>query len=81
MPFVVNQGVRIHYESIGNGPTLVMHHGTLGSGTDFIDCGYVDALKADHQVTFSIREVTAKATSRTIPGLVCSPTTSTPCAH
>jgi pimeloyl-ACP methyl ester carboxylesterase len=50
MPFVVNQGVRIHYENIGNGPPLVMHHGTLGSGTDFIDCGYVDALKADHQV-------------------------------
>jgi hypothetical protein len=38
MPFVVNQGIRIHYESIGNGPTLVMHHGTLGSGKDFIDC-------------------------------------------
>ena len=50
MQFVINQGVRIHYESIGNGPALVMHHGPLGSGTDFIDCGYVDALKADHQV-------------------------------
>jgi hypothetical protein len=50
MPFVVNQGVRIHCESIGNDPTLVLHHGTLGSGTDFIDCGYMDALKADHQV-------------------------------
>jgi pimeloyl-ACP methyl ester carboxylesterase len=50
MPFVINQGVRIHYESIGNGPALVMHHGTFGSGADWIDLGYVDALKADHQV-------------------------------
>jgi pimeloyl-ACP methyl ester carboxylesterase len=50
MPFVVNQGVRIHYETIGNGPVLVMHHGTSGSGADWIDRGYVDALKADHQV-------------------------------
>ena len=50
MPFVTNQGVRIHYETIGNGPILVLHHGTFGSGADFIDLGYVDALKADHQV-------------------------------
>jgi pimeloyl-ACP methyl ester carboxylesterase len=50
MPFVTNQGVRIHYETIGNGPVLVMHHGTTGSGADWIDRGYVDALKADHQV-------------------------------
>ena len=28
MPFVTNQGVRIHYETIGNGPALVMLHGT-----------------------------------------------------
>jgi pimeloyl-ACP methyl ester carboxylesterase len=50
MPFVTNQGVRIHYETIGNGPVLVMHHGTFGSGATWIDLGYVDALKADHQV-------------------------------
>jgi pimeloyl-ACP methyl ester carboxylesterase len=50
MPFVTNRGVRIHYETIGNGPALVMHHGTFGSGADFIDVGYVDAFKADHRV-------------------------------
>jgi pimeloyl-ACP methyl ester carboxylesterase len=50
MPFVTNQGVRIYHETIGNGPVLVMHHGTFGSGADWIDCGYVDALKADHQL-------------------------------
>jgi pimeloyl-ACP methyl ester carboxylesterase len=50
MPFVANQGVRIHYETIGNGPALVLHHGTFGSGATWIDLGYVDTLKADHQV-------------------------------
>jgi len=50
MPFITNRGVRIYYETIGNGPALVMHHGTFGSGADWIDLGYVDALKADHQV-------------------------------
>ena len=50
MPFATNLGVRIHYETIGNGPALVMHHGTFGSGASWIDLGYVDALKADHQV-------------------------------
>jgi pimeloyl-ACP methyl ester carboxylesterase len=50
MPFVTNQGVRIYYETIGYGPVLVMHHGTFGSGADWIDGGYVDALKADHQL-------------------------------
>lgn len=50
MPFVTSQGVRIHYETFGNGPALLMHHGTFHTGTDWIDIGYVDALKADHQV-------------------------------
>jgi len=50
MPFATNLGVRIHYETIGNGPALVMHHGTFGSGASWFDLGYVDALKADHQV-------------------------------
>jgi hypothetical protein len=50
MPFVTNQGVRIHYETFGSGPALLMHRGTFHSGADLIDTGYVDALKADHQV-------------------------------
>jgi pimeloyl-ACP methyl ester carboxylesterase len=50
MPFVTNRGVRIHYEPLGNGPVLVMLHGTFGGGADWIDLGYVEALKADHQV-------------------------------
>ena len=50
MPYVTNRGVRIHYETIGNGPALVMHHGTFGSNADWIDLGYVDAVKQDRQV-------------------------------
>jgi pimeloyl-ACP methyl ester carboxylesterase len=50
MPFASNRGVRIHYETVGNGRPLILHHGTLGSGPDWIERGYVDALKSDHQL-------------------------------
>jgi pimeloyl-ACP methyl ester carboxylesterase len=50
MPFVFNRGARIYYDSIGSGAALVMHHGLFGSGTDWIDYGYVDAFAADHQI-------------------------------
>jgi pimeloyl-ACP methyl ester carboxylesterase len=50
MPFARNQGIRIHYQTVGGGPALVLHHGTFGSGADWADLGYVDALKDDHQL-------------------------------
>jgi pimeloyl-ACP methyl ester carboxylesterase len=50
MPFAQNKGVRIHYETAGTGPALVLHHGTMGSGADWIDLGYVDALKDRHRL-------------------------------
>jgi pimeloyl-ACP methyl ester carboxylesterase len=50
MPFANNQGVRIHYETVGNGRPLILHHGTFGSGPDWIDRGYVEALKSDYQL-------------------------------
>ena len=50
MLFADNRGVRIHYQTVGSGPALVLHHGTLGSGADWADLGYVDALKKDHQL-------------------------------
>ena len=50
MPVANNQGVRIHYETVGRGPALVLHHGTFGSGASWVDFGYVDALKEDHQL-------------------------------
>jgi pimeloyl-ACP methyl ester carboxylesterase len=50
MPYVSNQGVRIHYEVEGSGTPLVLHHGTMGSYESWKDFGYVDALKGDHQL-------------------------------
>src|SRR5262249_6808271 len=45
-----NDGVRIHYELVGSGPPLLLHHGSFGSGENWRDFGYVDALSSDHQV-------------------------------
>jgi pimeloyl-ACP methyl ester carboxylesterase len=42
MPFAQNGIVRIHYETAGNGPALVLHHGTMGSGPDWEDIGQSD---------------------------------------
>jgi pimeloyl-ACP methyl ester carboxylesterase len=50
MPFALNQGTRIHYETAGDGPALVLHHGTMGSGPDWVDLGYVEALKDRHRL-------------------------------
>jgi pimeloyl-ACP methyl ester carboxylesterase len=50
MPFALNQGIRIHYEIAGDGPALVLHHGTMGSGPDWQDLGYVEALKDRHRL-------------------------------
>jgi len=50
MPFVNNRGVRIHYETVGKGRPLVLHHGTSGSGSDWVDLGYVEALENDYQL-------------------------------
>ncbi len=50
MPFASNNGVRIHYETAGTGPALVLHHGTMGSGPDWVDLGYVEALKDRHRL-------------------------------
>jgi pimeloyl-ACP methyl ester carboxylesterase len=50
MPFGSNSGVRIHYETAGTGPALVLHHGTMGSGPDWVDLGYVEAFKDRHRL-------------------------------
>lgn len=50
MPFANNRGVRIHYQTVGNGRPLILHHGTFGSGPDWIDRGYVEPLKNDYQL-------------------------------
>jgi pimeloyl-ACP methyl ester carboxylesterase len=50
MPFARNGGIRVHYETAGNGPALVLHHGTGGSGPDWVDLGYVEALEDRHKL-------------------------------
>lgn len=45
MPPTVNQGVAINYELEGDGPLLVLCHGSFGSLEDWYDFGYVDGLK------------------------------------
>lgn len=50
MAFAQNGGVRIHYQTAGTGSALVLHHGTMGSGPDWVDLGYVEALKDRHKL-------------------------------
>lgn len=44
MPVVVNDGVRIFYETEGNGEPLVLYHGLTGSGERWRDTGYAAGL-------------------------------------
>jgi pimeloyl-ACP methyl ester carboxylesterase len=50
VPVAKNNGVGIHYKVTGDGPALVLMHGFTRLGADWVDCGYVSALKATHQV-------------------------------
>jgi pimeloyl-ACP methyl ester carboxylesterase len=50
MPLADNRGVRIHYETVGKGRPVVLHHGTGGSGPDWVDFGYVEALRNNYQL-------------------------------
>lgn len=50
MPFVDNNGVRIHYHVQGEGQPVVMLHGLTASMEQWIKAGYVDALKDDHKL-------------------------------
>ena len=50
MPFVNNQGVRIHYQVTGEGPPLILQHGFSGSLMDWHDFGYVEKLQNHHRL-------------------------------
>ena len=50
MPYASNHGVRIHYEVMGDGPPLVLQHGFYGSGEDWIEFGYTEALRQKYHL-------------------------------
>ncbi len=50
MPYADNKGIHIHYKTEGEGPPLVLQHGSLGSMDNWYDDGYVSALKKDYQL-------------------------------
>ena len=50
MPYVRSGDAAIYYEIEGSGPGLVLMHGTTGSTQEWRDGGYVDALRATHQL-------------------------------
>lgn len=50
MPQVQSQGLNIHYEVIGDGPPLLLHHGTMHSGRLWDAVGYVAALRHDFKL-------------------------------
>ena len=50
MPYVNNQGVRIHYQVQGSGPPLIVHHGILVGLDDWYEFGYVEGLEDDYQL-------------------------------
>ena len=47
MPYASNAGIRIHYETEGSGPPLILHHGLTQTIEDWHDFGYTAALR-DH---------------------------------
>src|SRR5215472_6580275 len=51
MPYAVNQGLRIHYRTEGDGqPPLVLQHGFTDSLETWYDLGYVEALKPQYRL-------------------------------
>jgi pimeloyl-ACP methyl ester carboxylesterase len=48
--FAINDGVRIHYETVGAGPTIILLHGSMADANDWIDAGYVDMLKDEFRL-------------------------------
>ena len=50
MPYANNKGIKIHYEVEGEGPTVMMVHGFMGSFNDWYEAGYVKALKDNYRL-------------------------------
>jgi pimeloyl-ACP methyl ester carboxylesterase len=50
VPFADNQGRRIHYQTEGQGPPVVLHHWSLSALESWYDYGYVSALKNEYRL-------------------------------
>lgn len=50
MPFAVNQGIRIYYETEGSGPPLLLHHGLSDSIEGLRESGLVAALNPERRL-------------------------------
>jgi pimeloyl-ACP methyl ester carboxylesterase len=50
MPYVISDGIRIHYEVEGDGPPLVLQHGFGQKASSWRLGGYVDALKSQYRL-------------------------------
>src|ERR1700745_4385326 len=50
MPFVATtDGTRLHYETVGSGPVLVLQEGGAGDGSMWRDPGYIGPLSSRYQ--------------------------------
>lgn len=50
MPYADNEGIRIHYQTEGEGPPLVLHHWSLATMESWYEYGFVSALKKDFRL-------------------------------
>ena len=50
MPWATNNGLRIHYETVGHGEPLVLYHCLTVSGERWRDTGYVAGLEDAYQL-------------------------------
>jgi pimeloyl-ACP methyl ester carboxylesterase len=50
MLYADNEGIRIHYQTEGEGPPLVLQHWSLATMESWYDYGYVSALKNDYRL-------------------------------
>jgi pimeloyl-ACP methyl ester carboxylesterase len=50
MPEILNAGVKIHYSVQGEGPPLLLHHGSGSNGAAWIQLGYARALREQHRL-------------------------------
>ncbi len=50
MPYAYSNGCRIRYETVGEGPPVVLVHGFSDSLADWREAGYADALGADFRL-------------------------------